>query len=233
MDGHYTVSAFSRFTYGWTAKVLKAARTFKTFDITMIPKLHLRIRSIYLESRLSSRSKANQHLLKTLVRAHASALIFQTFFSTGSSILQFAPQLVMYTLLKLLEQREELPEFARAAWTMVILLGLALLATAWSESWTHWMYVTRLGLPVRSELGAMIFSKAMRRKDSKGAELRNRQNGGQKTLSDSDGTSLPTQVNVGNPPNAVEEDVQKSRQATINLVVSRSSMPKMSRPTLI
>lgn len=139
----------------------------------------------------------------------------------------------MYTLLKLLEQREELPEFARAAWTMVILLGLALLATAWSESWTHWMYVTRLGLPVRSELGAMIFSKAMRRKDSKGAELRNRQNGGQKTLSDSDGTSLPTQVNVGNPPNAVEEDVQKSRQATINLVVSRSSMPKMSRPTLI
>ena len=130
----------------------------------------------------------------------------------------------MYVLLQLLEQREDLPRFAWAAWTMVLLLGIAMLVAAWSQTWTHWMFVTRLGLPVRSELGAMIFSKAMRRKDVKSTSANNDQKSVEESLAAADAVSVSSQADTEPLTNVVEDDLQKSRQTTINLVVSRPSM---------
>ena len=219
VDGQYTVSAFRRYTFAWAEEVLKLARSNRPLDIETIPKLHLRARSIYLEGHFRGMKKEKEHLLKTLLLAHAPALIFQTLFAIGSSILQFAPQLVMFALLKLLEQRADIPGFTRAAWVLVLALGLAILASAWTESWTFWMFISRLGIPVRSELSAMVFSKAMRRKDVKAVRTQKEQisEGASHLPADTVEASLPMK---SASLDASEEGLQKSRQGTINLVVS-------------
>ena len=219
IDGQYTVSALSRYTFAWAEEVLRLARLNKSLDLGAIPKLHLRIRSVYLESHLRHLGKDKGHLLKTLILAYAPALIFQTFFAVGSAILQFAPQLAMFALLKLLEQRADTPGFAKAAWALVLALGFAILSSSWSEAWTLWMFVSRLGIPIRSELSAMVFSKATRRKDVKAVETNKEQNFEGTFPMPADVVEASSSMK-GSAPDASEESLQKSRQGTINLVVS-------------
>ena len=219
VDGQYTVSALHRYTFAWAGDVLRLARFNKSFDLENIPKLHLRVRSMYLEGYFRDLRKDKDHLLKTLLLAHAPALVFQTFFAIGSCILQFAPQVVMFALLKLLEQRANIPGFTRAAWALVLALGLATLASAWGEAWTHWMFISRLGIPIRSELSALVFSKATRRKDVKGVQTQKEHVSQETPPVPADALEVSSTLK-GAAPDASEEGMQKSRQGTINLVVS-------------
>ena len=218
VDGQYTVSALGRYTFAWAGKTLRLARAKNKMSLEAIPKLHLRIRSAFLERHVSGLRKDKDHLLKTLLLAHGSALFFQTCFAVASSIVQFAPQAVMFALLKLLEQKADVSEFTRAAWPLVFALGLAILVSAWGEAWTHWMFITRLGLPLRTELAAMVFSKATRRIDVKGVQTQNEQIPEGTPLIPADAVQASSQ-NAGEASDAMEEGVQKSRQGTINLVV--------------
>lgn len=105
----------------------------------------------------------------------------------------------------------------------------------WTQAWEHWICWARLGQPVRNELSAMIFSKSLRRKDVKGA--------GRAIAKISEELGLPETPVVTNDPgdegqtdplldteappapkagatDGGDEDFLKSRQSTINLVVS-------------
>ena len=236
VDGQYTVSAFGRYAFVWAGVTLVLARKKKTLGLDDMPKLHVGGRSAYRQEYFST-LKTRDQLWKTLVFAHLPELLFQTVLTALSSAVQFIPQLVMYQLLKRLESRTQGVSADKATWGLVAALGLAIILSGWIQNWLYWIVWARLGQPVRTELSAMIFGKATRRKDVKGV-----QKIGQATdIEATNGSSIPTAfpgtndqktvethpVSGANPgqtetakvEEVSEEDVQKSRQSTINLVV--------------
>lgn len=236
VDGQYTVSALGRYTFIWAGITLVLARKKKTLGLDDLPKLHMEGRSAYRQRYLST-FKTRDQLWKTLVSAHLLELLFQTILTSLMSAAQFIPQLIMYQLLKRLESRAKGASADRAIWGLVIALGLAIILAAWTQAWLHWILWARLGQPIRTELSALIFSKATRRKDVKGVQKPKQATG----VDSVNGTSIPTvspgpndqdtaetqstsgptpgQAEMAKAEDALDEDIQKSRQSTINLVV--------------
>ena len=216
VDGQYTVPALWRYTFSWPSRMLKVASSKPDFDFQDIPLLHLGMRSVFLEP-LFSLGKDTPSLIKRLLLAHWRELVFQFFFAICMSIVGFAPQLAMFGLLNLIEARDDRPDFYMSAWILVVGLGTAILIEAWSQAWNHWIVFSRLGLPIRTELSATIFAKAMRRKDIKGVAQ-------SEDVSDKDSIDSKngegSSLKGGAKAEDGEENVQKTRQATINLVVS-------------
>ena len=105
-----------------------------------------------------------------------------------------------------------------------------------------WIVWARIGQPIRTELSAMIFDKATRRKDVKGVQKAKQvtevdtvhATGVPVALSETDDQnnaetqpvsgSVPSQAGIAKVEDSSEEDVQKSRQSTINLVVRLTSL---------
>ena len=250
IDGQYTGSAFDRYSFAWAGSTLVLARKKKTLGLDDLPKLHVEGRSAYLQEYLKT-FKTRDQLWKTLVFAHLPELLFQTILSTFESAAQFLPQLVMYQLLKRLESRARGDSADKTTWGLVAALGLAMIVSSWSQNWLFWIIWARLGQPIRTELSVMIFGKATRRKDVKGM-----QKSKQATNIDAvNGTNVPTAfpesndqkttdphpISGSSPGQAedvkaedvLEEDIQKSRQSTINLVVRPAPLIKCTQNDLI
>lgn len=237
VDGQFTVSAFGRYTFTWAGITLILARKNKTLGLDDLPKLHMEGRSAYRQNYLST-LKPRDQLWKTLVSAHLPELLFQTILTSLQSAAQLIPQLIMYQLLKGLELRAKGASADRAIWGLVIALGLAIVFAAWTQAWLHWILWARLGQPVRTELSALIFGKATRRKDVKGLSKIKQATGtdavnGTSISAVSPGTNdqetaetqppmsgpTPGQAEMAKAEDASDDDIQKSRQSTINLVV--------------
>lgn len=235
VDGQYTFSALGRYSFTWTGVTLVLARNKKTLGLDDLPILHLEGRSAHLQDYFTTLKKRDQ-LWKTLIFAHLPEILFQTVFTTLMSAAQFVPQLVMYQLLKRLESRANGGSADGVTWGLVATLGLAILMSAWSQNWLLWIVLARLGLPVRTELSAMIFAKATRRKDVKGVQKPKRatdmvlnrtgiptafsgSNDQETAQTDPMSGSSPGQAEEVKVEADSEEDIQKSRQSTINLVV--------------
>ena len=236
VDGQYTLSALGRYSFSWAGATLVLARNKKTFGLDDLPKLHVEGRSAYLQDYFTTLKKRDQ-LWKTLVFAHLPELLFQTAFTTVTSTASFLPQLVMYQLLKRLESRAEGNSADRVTWALAAALGSAMLLSSWSQNWLYWIVWARLGQPIRTELSVMIFGKATRRKDVKGMQNSKQAAGvdaangiriptafpgskDQKTAETHPRSgSNPGQAEEVKAEDASEEDIQKSRQSTINLVV--------------
>ena len=241
IDGQYTGSALDRYSFSWAGATLVSARRNKTLGLDDLPQLHVEGRSAYLQEYLKGLKNRDQ-LWKIVVFAHLPELLFQTVLTTLESAAQFLPELVMYQLLKRLESRARGDSADKTTWGLVAALGLAMIASSWSQNWLYWICWARLGQPIRTELSVMIFGKATRRKDVKGMQK-------SKQATDVDaanGSSVPTAlpgsndqkttethpIPVSSPGQAenvkaedvLEEDIQKSRQSTINLVVRPLSL---------
>ncbi|KAI9752146.1 MAG: hypothetical protein M4579_005746 [Chaenotheca gracillima] len=123
----------------------------------------------------------------------------------------------MYKILRILELREvDGSIFMLQAWLWVLGVGLGKFLEAFFETWMWWTGWGHIGVPIRAQLTAMIFAKAMRRKDIKGSqettdEDEPRENGNGKPKI---GSGKKTKDNSG-PQDASQ---QKSRQSQINLV---------------
>lgn len=164
-----------------------------------VPKLHFRVRSSYLHTCISA-MKQKPQLWRTLVDSHFREIIVQSVISIAQGVMQFGPQLAMYKLLELLERSEDASGLS-GAWAWVIAMGLLSVLASWAETWMHWIVLAGLGSPVRTELSALIFAKSMQRKDVKSVQISKKLDG-----------------IVPNEATPADEDVQKSRQSTINLV---------------
>ena len=169
VDKQYTVSAINRWTWTWASEFLSLARINKRLNLSDVPQLHFGARSSYLAGHFTL-MKPRDRLWKTLFRVHWREFMVQWLLSLAQGVIQFAPQLAMYKLLELLEDQSEKTSIAAIAWAYVIGLGASIILAAWMEAWLHWIVLGRLGLLVRIELSALIFSKSMRRKDVKGVQ---------------------------------------------------------------
>lgn len=166
VDKQYTVSALNRWTWTWASEYLTLARLKNRLVLEDVPMLHFRIRSVYLVNYLNSLKPTNS-LWKTLVLAHWKELTIQSGISIAQGIVQFAPQLAMFKLLELLEYRSEGTSIAKTAWAYTVVLGVSISLAGWIETWMQWIAQSRLGLPIQTELSALVFLKSMRRKDVK------------------------------------------------------------------
>ena len=214
MDQQYTVSAISRYTFTWANSLLKVAAVNKGLDMKDLPCMDHFTRSDYLQKSFN-RLKKRDRLWKSIYYAHAPAFIQQWVLVIIQAVTQFAPQLAMFHILKLLEARGDGAPIATVAWAWVATLGLAMIVQSWLESWLFWLIWANIGIVVRQELSALIFMKAMRKKDVKGTgKARSRDSEQNPTLSELPGP----QGGMTGVEDDEDDEVQKSRQSTINLV---------------
>ena len=207
VDGQFTVSLLSRWSFSWANRLLASAKANHGLDMAHLPQLHLRARSKFLETSFSAR-RCSDTLWKALLRSHCLELFVQSLLAISQGIVQFAPQLAMYKLLKLIEQRSAGYAIANQAWWWTAALGLSIFVTAWIEAFMHWVSWARVGTLIRSELSALIFTKSMRRKDVKGTQ----QAAAENTVETSP---------IGPTLQAIDhddEERQKSRRAVVNLI---------------
>ncbi|KAL8702180.1 MAG: hypothetical protein Q9201_004535 [Fulgogasparrea decipioides] len=225
VDGQFTVSALSRWTFSWVDELLAFAKINSGLEMTHLPQLHLRGRSKYLEWSFNEKKRSHQ-LWKDLLRVHRLELFGQSLLVMTQGIIQFAPQLAMYKLLGLIERRSVGEAIASEAWSWTLALGISIILTAWVEAFMHWVVWARMGSLIRSELSALIFSKSIRSKDVKihhKAMTEGNVDANGATETTANGSLNQKPANQGGPipiplDDEADEEVQKSRQSVINLI---------------
>lgn len=169
VDGQFSASFLSRYSFQWSYSLLDFARLKGRLDLEDLPLLHSSSCSEALRNHFQSvLFNYDLPLWKTIFVAHWSTFLQQYTLSMLQSVTQVAPQLAMYSLLKLLEARPPRVSAGAAGFLRAVALGSSIIVSAWIETQCLWIMWSRLVIPIRSELSALIFIKAMRRKDVKG-----------------------------------------------------------------
>jgi hypothetical protein len=215
VDGMYTVSALGRYTFGWVAPLLTLSRKNNRLELDDLPKMDHHTRSQDLSEEWASKQHPRKLWVEVFL-AHKGPFMMQWFLTLLQAFGNFAPQFVTFHILRLLEQRVAGQPASGEVWIWVVALTFTTIGAAWIESWLFWISWSELAIPIRSQLSAQIFQKAMRRKDVKGASK-----GGKKPSGEEEDVSVAT----GEPgpevkPKVEEEDDSdpKGKQSTVNLI---------------
>ncbi|KAF7956233.1 hypothetical protein EAE96_005153 [Botrytis aclada] len=211
VDAMYSVSALDRYTFSWVGDLLALASSRQRLELQDLPKMDHHTRSQDLSEAWEER-KHTRALWIEIFLAHKSPFIIQWILTVFQAFGNFAPQFVTFQILKMLERRQPGDEVPFGAWIWVATLFLVTLAAAWIESWMFWISWAELAIPIRSQLSAQIFQKAMRRKDVKGAARSEKK---------STATSEETQESVTQDKSEEEEEKDsdpKGKQSTVNLI---------------
>lgn len=217
VDRQFTTSAFGRYTFWWCDGLLKLAQR-KVLDMADLPRPdHLTRAENLQKSFLAIQRKGP--LWKLVFLAHWPSFGSQWFLTMFECLFQFGLQFSLWNLLCILELRTEGKELGVEAWVWTAALCLCLAIGSWIESWLLWVSISQLAIPVRAQLSALIFQKAMRRKDVKGGhnkatKAEKAKTNGPEHRDVSAGSNLSDPVLVTDE----EDDVQGSKQSTINLI---------------
>ncbi|KAK5230671.1 hypothetical protein LTR47_007525 [Exophiala xenobiotica] len=222
VDRQNTVSVLEKFTFSWPSSILAFAAKNKGLDYDDLPQIDHEIRSRELRRRFEAAGQKNK-LWRSIFWSHKWAFIQQWVFQAICSFTNFLPQVALYFILRALEARDEGANVGMTAWLLVIGLGAAVTFSSWLEAWMFFVVFMKLGVPVYEQLSAVVFGKAIRRKDVKGAGKKQEQpegNGealnGEIVVNKNAGQKGEDRTPEGNEDE--DEDFQKSRQSTINLV---------------
>lgn len=205
VERELSVSLLSRFTFSWANGLLNYAVKHKTMDLEDIPKLTASKRANYLREKFEIARK-NRKLWLAIVFAHVGPLIAQTILSLAICFLSFGPQVALFQILQTLELRGTPDWNVGASYIWVLALGGLMFLASTVEAWLFWVVYSKLGVPIFAELSAVIFAKAMRRKDVKYTKK-------SKTPDGSDSSSKGAAEADDD-----EDALKKSRQSIINHV---------------
>ncbi|KAI9767128.1 MAG: hypothetical protein M1840_005917 [Geoglossum simile] len=215
VDRQFTVSAISRYTFTWCEPLLKLAALKRRLEMDDLPALDELTTSNSLQRRFHAMKRKGK-LWKLVFWCHAAAFIRQWLLTLLASVMGFAPQFCMYRILQLLEKRMLGDFFDTEAWWWVAGLGVGQITQAWLEAWLYWVCWCQLCVPIRSQLSALIFQKAMRKKDVKGVQ---EDSGKRETQENGEHSELTPEPNKKGKDSGPEDDeILKSRQGTINLI---------------
>lgn len=217
VDRQFTVSAFGRYTFRWCDGLLNLAQR-KVLDMTDLPRPDHLTRAENLQKSFLAMQRKGP-LWKLIFLAHWPAFVAQWCLTMFQCIFQFGPQFAMYNLLYILELREKGQEVSVEAWIWTACLCLSLVIASWIQNWWRWVSVSRLVIPVRALISALVFEKAMRRKDVKGGKKGAPIYDPAKThhAADSSHGTGGDQPDVASVTDD-DEDTQGSKQSTINLI---------------
>ena len=168
VDSQFSTSFLGRYSFQWGYSLLDLARLKGRLDLEDLPVLQFSACSESLRHRFQSvLVNYDLPLWKTIFVAHWSTFLQQYTLSMLQSVTQVAPQFAMYSLLKALEARRPQVSTGAPGFLGAIALGFSIIVSAWIETQSLWMMWSRLVIPIRSEISALIFIKAMRKKDVK------------------------------------------------------------------
>ncbi|GAP88211.1 putative multidrug resistance-associated protein 1 [Rosellinia necatrix] len=213
VDRMHTASAWSKYNWSWTSGVLKMAMKKKNLDLSDLPRPNHLTRSKDVTADWESRG-FDHPLWISVVLAHKWSFALQWTLSVVTAVLNFAPQWVVLQLLHLLERRYGHERIGYEGWTWAVWLVVAILAQSWVETLVFWLSWAQLCIPIRAQLSALIFQKAMRRKDVKEANKK-------KTPTESTGTEpteQPAQPEADESQDDETEQLNKNKQTTVNLI---------------
>ncbi|EXJ95798.1 hypothetical protein A1O1_00922 [Capronia coronata CBS 617.96] len=220
VDRQNTVSVLEKFTFSWPSPILAYAVKNRGLDYDDLPEIDHEVRSRQLRQRFQAVGRKDK-LWKTLFLSHKWAFIQQWTFQIVCSITNFLPQIALYFILRALEARDQGENVALTSWLLVIGLGTAVTFSSWLEAWMFFVVFMKIGVPIYEQLAAVVFGKAIKRKDVKGAGKKH-----EPTAPTGNALNGETVVNENagqkgedlTAPADEDEDFQKSRQSTINLV---------------
>lgn len=221
VDQQYTASFLGRITFAWAEPLLNFAARNKGLDIDNLPEVDHVTRSKYLREAFEKQVKTSRRVWKTIAMAHLPTLLLQSVLVTFSCFLTFAPQLALLGILRALEARSQGLWESGRAWIWVFGLGASMFLEALVEGWVFWIVYSKLAIPVQEQLSAVIFAKAMRRKDVSSARKSKQNEGETESQSSPNPESEPTiKKSSGGEDEDEDEDknLQKTRQSTLNLV---------------
>ncbi|EKV04310.1 hypothetical protein PDIG_16670 [Penicillium digitatum PHI26] len=206
VEREFSVSLLSRFSFSWANGLLNYAVKHKAMDLEDIPKLTASNRADFLREKFET-ARQNRKLWLAIVFAHVGPMIAQMILSLGICFLSFGPQVALFQILKTLELRGSAEWNIGASYFWVLALGGLLFLASTVEAWLFWVVYSKLGVPIYAELSAVIFAKAMRRKDVKHTKKT-------KAPDESDNSSKGS----AKADDDDEDALKKSRQSIINHV---------------
>ena len=221
VDQQFTGSFLGRITFMWAGPLLRFTKQNKSLSIDQLPELDHVTRAKYLRQTFEERANKSRRLWKTIIMAHLPALMQQFIFVTLSCFLNFAPQLALLQILRALEVQAQGSSEPARAWIWVFGLGGSMLFGATLEEWVSWIVYSKLAIVVQAQLAAVIFAKAMRRKDVKSAQKSTQADAEPDSQSSPGSEAEPSAKRTSSldeDDDGDENSVQKTRQSTINLV---------------
>ncbi|UNI23458.1 hypothetical protein JDV02_009276 [Purpureocillium takamizusanense] len=209
----WTVSTINRYTWTFGGRILSMARKKGDLDGKDIPRPDSQIRAENLVSRWI-RGNHTGSLLFSLFRAYGSRLAIQWTVLLFRCALGIGPFWAMLRLVQALERKEETDK--TQLWLLILWMGVFTLAEQWIDGWIVWFSITRLCMPIRGQLSALVFNKSLRRKNVKSADNTKDDDkaaeNGKKSDDDDD------KDKDKDKDEKEESSVLKSRQAIVNLV---------------
>lgn len=137
VDEMRSVSLYSRYTFSWAGKLLGMAFKMGRLEEKDIPVLDSRRRAQELQKSFNQ-IKESPKLYYQLFLAHWRTMVIQWALTLMVSFFAFAPQFIMFKILKLLEKRSIGVDIGFEAWSWVIIMGLAKVLEAVLQSYLYW-----------------------------------------------------------------------------------------------
>ncbi len=172
VDSGKNVSALYRYSFAWCFPLLVLATKKGSLDQDDLPRPDNATRAKSLIQKWLekwSQSNDTNKLWVKLALQHKWALSLQWLLTLTQSFGNVAPQFVLLHLLRLLEKRQAGKSVSSEAWIWVLALLASTFLPVILENWLFWVSQAEITIPVRAELSSLIFQKALRRKDVKGA----------------------------------------------------------------
>lgn len=137
VDEMRSVSLYSRYTFSWANSLLRMAFKTGRLEEKDLPVLDSRRRAQELQKSFNQ-IKESPKLYYQLFLAHWRAMAMQWGLSLIVAFIAFAPQFIMFKILKLLEKRSSGVDIGYEAWGWLILMGLIKVLEALFQSYLYW-----------------------------------------------------------------------------------------------
>jgi ABC-type multidrug transport system fused ATPase/permease subunit len=219
VDRQNTVSVLGKFTFTWATSLLTFAAKNKGLEYDDLHEIDHELRSKNLHDNFDAVGKKDK-LWKAIFFSHKKQFILQWTLQVICSITNFLPQIALLYILRTLERRDGGEDISYKAWLLVIALGTSVTISSWIEAWMYFIVFMKIGIPVYEMIAAVVFGKAIRRKDVKSAGKKD-----EEKMSNGD-IDITKDSGIKGDTTAIEEDEEesdsngnpKSRQSTINLI---------------
>ncbi|KAM6507184.1 hypothetical protein FALCPG4_018566 [Fusarium falciforme] len=204
VDRENSSSIWNVLFFSWASDTLRNAAEKRSLESKDLPRLPNRTRSSHLHAQLEEALRT-RGLLLALLSVHWRALVTQQLLTVATVCLSFAPQFSLFHILRCLEESNAASRMGALVWAMD-LGGFMILSTV-VESWLYWIVISRVGIPVREQLSAVIYCKAMRSHVNTKIKTKEEIQATEAEAEDSEKTT--SRVSGHNPSNLVAVDAKR------------------------
>ena len=128
VDRMFTVSAYSRLTFGWASTLMKLATEKGDLELTDMPQLSHKMRPA--NQSVEWENNKRDTVFKTLLGLYGWAVVRQWVTAALDTSVSYLPWWIVLRLLETLERRQQGEEVGSRLWLYLVWLGIAKVAGA-------------------------------------------------------------------------------------------------------